>query len=67
MNAEFDIGGVYLSTVVASALLAFVAAAFIAKLFGRFGLYRLVWHPALFDAALFFLLWAAFSNLILGR
>jgi hypothetical protein len=60
-------GGVYLSSVVAMALLAFVTAALLRKLLGRFGFYRQVWHPALFDAALFFLLWAGFSTLILGH
>jgi hypothetical protein len=66
MRGEFDIEGVFLSTVVATAVIAFVILWPLKKLFRRLGLYRLVWHPALFDAALFILLWAAISALHIG-
>jgi protein-S-isoprenylcysteine O-methyltransferase Ste14 len=66
MIAELNLGGVYLSTIVATALLAFIIAALVRKALGQTGLYRHVWHPALFDAALFVLLWAAITALPFG-
>jgi hypothetical protein len=66
MIAEVNLGGVYLSTIVATALLAFIAAALWRKLLSPTGLYRHVWHPALFDAALFVLLWALITALPFG-
>ena len=66
MRGEFDIEGVFLSTVVATALIAFIVLIPIRKLLNRAGLYHHVWHPALFDAALFVILWAAVSALNIG-
>lgn len=66
MIAEFNLGGVFLSTVVATAVLAFVVAALLRKLLGATGFYRHIWHPALFDAAVFVVLWALFTALPLG-
>ena len=64
MIAEFNLGGVFLSTVVATAVLAFVVAALLRKLLGVIGFYRQIWHPALFDAAVFVVLWAIFTALL---
>lgn len=59
MTAEVALSGVLLSSVLVSALLA-LAAAFVARrLLAWIGAYRLIWHPALFDVALFVILWAA--------
>ena len=66
MKGEFDFAGIYLSTVVATAILAFVALFVLRKILLRIGVYRIVWHPALFDAALFVILWAAVSALKIG-
>jgi hypothetical protein len=33
----------------------------------RVGFYRLVWHPALFEFALFFILLGSFSTLLTNR
>jgi hypothetical protein len=66
MKGEFDLAGVYLSTVVATAVMAFAAQWLLRKLIGRFALYHHVWHPALFDAALFIVLWAAITALQIG-
>ena len=66
MNAEFNLGGVYLSNVVALALMAFGVAALVRKGLGILGLHRHLWHPALFDAALFVVVWAALSALSVG-
>jgi hypothetical protein len=66
MRGELDIAGVFLSSVVATAVIAFVALIPLRKLLGRTGFYRHVWHPALFDAALFVILWAAVSAMKIG-
>jgi protein-S-isoprenylcysteine O-methyltransferase Ste14 len=58
MTGEFNIGGVLLSSVLVSALIAVAAAFVLRRLLAWAGVYRVVWHPALFDAALFVILWA---------
>ena len=58
MIGELDLQGVFLSSVLVSALVAFGAAFVVRRLLRLLGAYRLVWHPALFDAALFVILWA---------
>ncbi len=57
MTPEIDIAGIYISSVVLTAILAFLATVVVRRLLALTGLYRHLWHPALFDAALFFLLW----------
>ncbi|MGO9991882.1 MAG: DUF1656 domain-containing protein [Steroidobacteraceae bacterium] len=59
MNGEFAVGGVLLSSMLAAVLIALVAAFALRRLLGLVGAYRFIWHPALFDAALFVILWAA--------
>lgn len=63
MMGEFDIGGVLLSSVFVTALIALAAAFVVRRLLTRVGAYRFVWHPALFDLALFVILWAAVAAL----
>lgn len=63
MIGEFAIGGVLVSSVLISGLLALALGALARRLFVWWGLYRFVWHPALFDAALFIILWAAVIRL----
>ena len=58
MIPEIDIAGVFLSTLVPTALLSLFLTWLVRKLLGRAGAYRHIWHPALFDAALFLILWA---------
>ena len=59
MNGEFAIDGVFLSSVLVSAVIALAAAFVLRRLLSWAGAYRFVWHPALFDTALFVILWAA--------
>lgn len=59
MIGEIDIDGVFLSSVLVSAVIALIASFVLRRLLARVGAYRLVWHPALFDTALFVILWAA--------
>ncbi|MBQ1541014.1 DUF1656 domain-containing protein [Caulobacter sp. CCUG 60055] len=57
MIREFDVQGVLLSSVLVSALIAFAGSFLLRKALSRLGAYRFVWHPALFDVALFVILW----------
>ena len=58
MIGELDVNGVFLSPVLVSAVLAYLASLAVRRLLGLVGAYRVVWHPALFDTALFVIIWA---------
>jgi protein-S-isoprenylcysteine O-methyltransferase Ste14 len=58
MIGEFDVQGVFLSAVLVSALIALAISFCVRRLLAWAGAYRFVWHPALFDTALFIILWA---------
>lgn len=58
MTGESDIGGVFLSSVLITAVIALALSFLIRRLLALIGAYRLVWHPPLFDTALFVILWA---------
>jgi hypothetical protein len=53
MRYEIDLFGVLVPSLVLWSVLAFVLARIISKLIARVGLYRLIWHPALFDFAFY--------------
>ena len=59
MTGELNIDGVFLSSVLVSAVLALAASFVVRRVLSWAGAYRFVWHPALFDTALFVILWAA--------
>lgn len=59
MTGELDINGVFLSSVLVSALIALAASFLLRRVLSKVGAYRFIWHPALFDTALFVILWAA--------
>jgi hypothetical protein len=58
MIGEADLAGVFISSVLITALLALAATWVVRRLLTLVGGYRLVWHPALFDTSLFVILWA---------
>lgn len=58
MTAEFALNGVFVSAALVSALIALVLGFVLRRLLAFVGAYRFIWHPALFDAALFVILWA---------
>ena len=58
---EINIGGVYVPAALVWAGAAFVLCILIERILGRTGFYRLVWHRALFDLAVFVILWGAIS------
>ena len=59
MIGEFDLDGVFVSSVLVSAAAALAAVFVLRRVLAWLGAYRFVWHPALFDTALFVILWAA--------
>jgi hypothetical protein len=61
--AEIPVAGVLLPVAAVTAAVAFGLHVVAHTLAQRVGLYRLVWHPGLFDLAVFILLWAAVSAL----
>ena len=64
MIGEYNIDGVFLSSVLVSAVAALVAAFVLRRVLSWAGAYRFVWHPALFDTALVVILWAAAVALV---
>jgi len=53
---EFDIYGVYFPAFAIFAAIAFLLQVVIKRLFNAYGFYRLVWHRALFDLAIYVIL-----------
>ena len=53
MTYELDLFGVLVPSLMLWSVIAFVFARIASKLIARAGLYRRIWHPALFDFALF--------------
>jgi hypothetical protein len=53
---ELSLEGLYLPPLLLQALVALLLAAGVRRLLATFGVYRWVWHPALFDIALYVLL-----------
>ena len=49
--AELSIGGVMFPALLLWAVIAYVLSAVLRRLFGAIGVYRFVWHRALFDLA----------------
>ena len=56
MTEELDILGVYVPSLLIWMLLALLIGSLVRRGLARAGLYRHVWHPPLFDAAIFLLL-----------
>lgn len=59
MITELDIAGIFVAPIVGYALAAFVLFLIVRWLLARVGFWRTVWHPALFEAALFLSLLSA--------
>jgi hypothetical protein len=53
MKYELDLFGVIVPSLLLWGVLAYVLARIVSKLIARAGLYRHVWHAALFDFALY--------------
>ncbi|MFQ3456669.1 DUF1656 domain-containing protein [Bradyrhizobium sp. UFLA01-814] len=53
MKYELDLFGVIVPSLLLWSVVAYVLARSVSKLVGRIGLYRHLWHPALFDFAIY--------------
>jgi hypothetical protein len=53
MRSDLDIFGVYIPGLLLGVIATYVLSALLTRLFRRVGLYRHVWHRALFDLAVF--------------
>lgn len=62
MIGEISLYGIFVPRLLLLALLALALSRGLSLVLARAGFYRLVWHPALFDLALFVLLLGALSS-----
>ena len=53
MKYQLDLFGVIVPSLLLWSVVAYVLARTVSKLIARAGLYRQIWHPALFDFALY--------------
>jgi hypothetical protein len=53
MTYEVDLFGVLVPSLLLWSVIAYLLARIISKLIARVGLYRRIWHPALFDFSLY--------------
>ena len=67
MIGELDLDGIFVSPVVVSAVIALVLTIALRRILALAGLYRVVWHPALFDSACFVIVWAIVTALPLPQ
>lgn len=63
MIGELNIEGVFVAPLAVWAVVALGVNLVLRQVLIRVGLYRVVWHPALFDTALFVILWALVAAL----
>jgi hypothetical protein len=61
---EIHILGLYAPATLVSAIAAGLLILLARQLFLRTGFYRRIWHPGLFDLALYVVLWAACSAVV---
>ena len=67
MIGEIDLQGVLIAPLLAWMLIAYLVSMPIRKFLAWSGIYRLVWHRALFDAALYVILTGGVSALANSR
>lgn len=63
MIGEISVGGIYMPWLLVLALAALLLGRVAGWVLARLGFYRLVWHPPLFDAALFILILSGLAAL----
>lgn len=66
MIGELSIFGLFAPASLVSAIAAGLAVFALRRLLAQTGFYRLVWHPGLFDLALYVVLWGAAAVLVEG-
>ncbi len=61
MNGEYAVAGVLIAAAPVHACVALVLALLLHRLLIVWGAYRWIWHPVLFDSAMFVVIWALAS------
>jgi len=61
MIQEYAIHGVFIAAAPLTAIVAFLIALLLHRILVAFRFYRWVWHPVLFDTAMFVLVWAVIT------
>ncbi len=64
MRPEYDVMGVFVPTLMLLALVCYGFFLILHRMLAQMGLYRHVWHPALFDIALYFTVLGAAGYLL---
>ena len=67
MSAELNIYGLYVPTLLLCALLGLAATRVLVRLLAMTGVYRWVWHPALFDTCLYVVMFFCCSYFTVNR
>lgn len=57
MISDVNLFGLSINVALVTALVALLALALLRRVLAAIGLYRWIWHPSLFDLALFAVLW----------
>jgi hypothetical protein len=63
MSGELNFHGIFFPTLLLLALVALALRVVLGRILSAVGFYRWVWHRALFDLALFVILWGAVTAL----
>lgn len=66
MNGHFDLYGVYVPTLLLLLLGAYLVKSLLHTVLVRIGFYRFVWHPPLFNLALYLMVLGALFTLVPG-
>lgn len=66
MNGHFDLYGVYVPTLLLLLLGAYLVKSLLHSVLVRIGFYRFVWHPPLFNLALYLMVLGALFTLVPG-
>ncbi len=64
MYGEFSLYGVFVPTLLALMVIAYLLKGALTQLLVRLGAYRRIWHPALFNTALYIVLLGALFSLM---
>ncbi|WP_310016232.1 DUF1656 domain-containing protein [Brucella pseudogrignonensis] len=64
MNAELDVYGVFIPSIAALGLVAFCTFRIVLSILSRSGFYQLVWHPSLFNFALYITILGGLSTIL---
>ncbi len=64
MIGELSLYGLYVPWILVLCLVSLACSRALSRLLAHWGLYRFVWHPALFDAAMFIILLGGFTFLL---